>query len=181
MKLICYLAICILFASASIAQSPKRVIKKLGDHPIFFIDSINVDETELQNYEPAEIAQVTVFKGKEAVALAGDDGKDGVIYIFTKKYAKTKYWQYFQTKSNDYKKLVVSPESDTTIQYVLNKKVLKDNFEGDLFLIDDEIFKSIRLLDKETLEKEFNVTDKTIGFQITSEVPDKLYKGKKKF
>jgi hypothetical protein len=111
----------------------------------------------------------------------GEDGKDGVVYIFTKKYVKSKYWLYFQSKSNDYKKLVPSPEADTTIQYVLNKRVLKENFEGDLFLVDDTIFKSIRLLSKEILEKEFNVFDKVIGFQIISDTPDNLYHGKKKF
>jgi hypothetical protein len=68
----------------SIGQSPKKTIKKLGNNPIFFIDSVNVDNSELQKYDPTEIAQVTVYKDKEATDLLGEDGKDGVVYIFTK-------------------------------------------------------------------------------------------------
>ena len=77
--------------------------------------------------------------------------------------------------------MVPSAESDTAVQYILNKRVLKENFEGDLFIIDDTIFKSIRLLTKETLLKEFNISDKEFGFQIISDTPDNLYRGKKKF
>ena len=165
----------------STGQKPKKTIKKLGNNPVFFIDSVNVDNSDLQKYDPNEIAQVTVYKPDEARGMFGDDGKDGAVYIFTKKYAKSRYWQYFQRKSEDYKKLVLSPESDTAVQYILNDRVLKDKFEGDLFSINDSIFKSIRFLTKEDLEKEFRVFDKTIGFQIKSDIPENLYRGKKKF
>ena len=162
-------------------QKPKKAIKKLGDNPIFFIDSVNVDNSELMKYGPTEIAQVTVYKDKEAKDLFGEEGKDGVVYILTKKYAKSKYWQYFQSKSDDYKKLVTSPEGDTAIQYILNERILKENFEGDLFLIDDTVFKSIRVLTKDILEKEFKIFDKELGFQIRSDIPENLYRGQKKF
>lgn len=181
MKPILILTFGLICALTIAAQKPKKTIKKLGSDPIFFIDSVNVDNSALQNYDPTEIAQVTVYKDKEATDLFGEDGKDGVVYIFTKKYAKSKYWLYFQSKSEDYKRLVPSPESDTAIQYVLNDRVLKDKFEGDLFLVDDSIFNSIRFLTKEILEKEFKVTDKAFGFQIKSDIPENLYRGKKKF
>ena len=181
MKRMLLFTLCSLTVLISIAQSPKKTIKKLGNNPIFFIDSVNVDNSELQKYDPTEIAQVTVYKDKEATDLFGEDGKDGVVYIFTKKYTKAKYWLYFQSKSDDYKKLVPSAENDTAVQYILNKRVLKDNFEGDLFIIDDTIFKSIRLLTKEILLKEFNISNKEFGFQIISNTPDNLYRGKKKF
>ena len=181
MKRILFFTLCSLIGLTSIAQSPKKTIKKLGNNPIFFIDSVNVDNSELQKYDPTEIAQVTVYKDKEATDLFGEDGKDGVVYIFTKKYTKAKYWLYFQSKSDNYKKLVPTPESDTAVQYILNKRVLKENFQGDLFIIDDTIFKSIRLLSKDMLQKEFNISDKEFGFQIISDTPDNLYHGKKKF
>ena len=181
MKQLLFLTLYALIGLTAIGQSPKKIVKKLGDNPLFFIDSVNVDNTELTKYSPTEIAQVTVYKGKEAKDLFGEDGKDGVVYIFTKKYTKSKYWTYFHSKSDDYKKLVPTAESDTSVQYILNKRVLKENFEGDLFLIDDTTFKSIRLLNKETLQKEFNVMDKEFGFQIISDIPENLYHGKKKF
>ncbi|MFT4015410.1 MAG: hypothetical protein QM668_00490 [Agriterribacter sp.] len=179
-RIICVLA-CTFIVMSLMGQSPKKVLKKLGNNPVFFIDSINVDNTDLQKYDPREIAQVTVYKGKEAEALLGEDGKDGVVYIFTVKYCRNKYWNFFKSKSEEYSRIVKTPESDSAVQYILNKRVLTDDFEGDLFLIDDTTFNGIKFLDGETLEKEFKITGKKYGFHITSDVPANLYKGKKKF
>lgn len=163
------------------AQSPKRAIKKLGNDPVFFIDSINVDKEELGKYNPQEIATVSVYKGKEAIALVGPEGKDGAVYIETKVFGRTKYIRYFASKSPEYAKIIDSPQKDSSVQYVLNQRVLKDNFEGDLSLIDDKTFKSIKVIDKMTLQKMYQVMDKEYGVIIESSVPDKLYHGSKKF
>jgi hypothetical protein len=163
------------------AQSPKRIIKKLKNDPVFFIDSINVDRSELNNYEATDIASVSVYKDSNAIKLIGDEGRDGVVYIETKAFAKAKYWNYFKSKSSRYAELVPSPQADTVVQYILNKRVLKSNFEGDLSLIDDKIFKEIIVIDKATLEKEYGMTNKSIGVIIKSDKPDDLYKGNKKF
>ena len=166
---------------SAFGQKPKRVIKKLGNEPVFFIDSINVDRSELDKYKPTEIASVSVYKDSNAIKLVGPDGKDGVVYIETNVFAKNKYWNYFRSKSNEYARIVVTPDADTAVQYILNKRVLTSNFEGDLSLIDDKIFKELVVIDKETLQKEYNITNKSAGIIIKSEVPEDLYKGKKKF
>lgn len=172
---------CSVLTLSVFAQSPKKAIKKLGNDPVFFIDSINVDKEELEKYNPLEIATVSVYKGKEAIALVGPEGKDGAVYIETKAFGSTKYIRYFKTKSQDYAKIVDSPLKDSSVQYILNGRILKENFEGDLSLIDDKVFKSIKLIDKTTLEKEFNVSGKEYGVVIESYVPEDLYHGKKKF
>jgi hypothetical protein len=163
------------------AQSPKRAIKKLGNDPVFFIDSVNVDKEELGKYNPQEIATVSVYKGKEAIALVGPEGKDGAVYIETKTYGRTKYIRYFSGKSSDYAKIVDSPQKDSCVQYILNKRILKDNFEGDLSLIDDKTFKSIKVIDKTSLQKMYQVMDKQYGVIVESSVPENLYHGNKKF
>ena len=84
------------------SQSPKRMVKKLGNDPVFFIDSVSVDKSELQKYDPNEISSVTVFKDKEAINLIGNDGKDGLVYIETKKFTKKRYWNFFKSKSTEY-------------------------------------------------------------------------------
>ncbi|ACU04024.1 hypothetical protein [Pedobacter heparinus] len=56
------------------AQSPKRVLKKLGSNPVFFMDSVNVLQSDLQQYRPEQIASVTVFKDKEAQLLSPGPG-----------------------------------------------------------------------------------------------------------
>lgn len=163
------------------SQKPKKVIKKLGNDPVFFIDSVNVDKSEMMKYQPEEIAQVSAYKNASAISLVGPEGKDGVVYIETKSFARNKYWTYFKTKSPGYAKIVLTPESDSTVQYVLNGRILKNNFEGDLSLIDDSTFKEIKIIDKQKLEKEFGITDKQYGILIKSAKPDNLYKAKKKF
>ena len=171
-----------LFLSLSFfGQSPRRTVKKLGDHPVFYIDSINVDHSEIMKYDPNDVSVVNVLNGKEAIEKEGEDGKDGVVYIYTKKYAREKYWIYFKSKSPEYGLLVPTAESDSTVQYILNKRILKDNFSGLLFAVNDKVFKEIKLIDKETLARDYKITDKEMGVIIKSDIPANLYKGKKKF
>jgi hypothetical protein len=171
----------ILISSAATAQSPKRAIKKLGNEPAFFIDSISVSKDDLQKYDPNQIAAVSVYKDKTAIELLGEEGKDGAVYIETKAFAKKKYWSYFKSKSEAYATAVPDAAGDSTVQYILNGKLLKENYEGDLSSINDTIFKSISIISKEELEKQHGVKNKRLGVLIHSEVPDNLYKGKKKF
>lgn len=166
---------------STFGQSPRKTIKKLGEEPVFFIDSINVDKDELMKYLPEEIAQVSVYKDSAAFKLVGADGKDGVVYIQTKVFARNKYWAYFKLKSPAYASIVLTPQSDSTVQYILNGRILTKNFEGDLSLIDDSIFREIKIIDKKTLRKEYRIQDKTYGVLIKSERPADLYKAKKKF
>lgn len=163
------------------AQSPKRVLKKLGEDPLYFIDSVNVDKSEVLKYDSKDIGIITVVKKDNAIKLLGEDGKDGAIYIETKIFVKSRYWKFFSSKSKEYSEIVKSPENDTTIQYILNKRILENNFEGDLALIDNKIFKSITIINKQELIDKYNIYNKEFGVIIISEVPDDLYKGRKKF
>ncbi|WP_316812899.1 hypothetical protein [Pedobacter heparinus] len=166
----------------SFAQSPERVLKKLGSNPVFFMDSVNVLQSDLQQYRPEEIASVTVFKDKEAIDILGEEGKDGVVYIETIPFAKKRYWKYFKTKSKSYGELLPNFDSDSTILYIINKRVLSEKgYEGTLAAINDKVFKEIMIVDKATLEKQYGITNKLYGVVIVSDVPDNLYNGKKKF
>jgi len=180
MKTILMFASLVLTVS-TFAQSPKRAVKKLGDDPVFFIDSINVDKEDLMKYLPDEIAQVSVYKDSTAIKLVGPQGKDGVVYIQTKVFAKNIYWNYFKSKSVEYSNIVLTPQGDSTVQYILNGRTLTKNFEGDLSLIDDAIFKGIEVMDKKTLQKQYRIQDKLFGIIIESGKPDNLYKARKKF
>ncbi|MBB4803065.1 hypothetical protein HNP37_003140 [Flavobacterium nitrogenifigens] len=174
-----YLIILFFAFSVSFAQSPKRAVKKLGDNPVFFIDSVNVDKDDLMKYSAEEISAVTVFKGKEAIELLGEDGKDGAVYVETIAFCKKRYWKYFASKSAEYKKMV-NPDDDKNVQYIINDRVLKDQ-PGNLSMIDDKIFKSIKLISKEELSKKYKIENKDFGFLIVSDVPKNLYHGNQKF
>lgn len=170
-----------LSALNSFGQSPKKTIKQLGSEPIYFIDSVSVAKEDLLKFSPESIASLTVYRDSSALRLAGPKGKDGVIYIETIAFTKRRYWSYFKSKSPEYARLIASPQSDSTVQYILNGRLLKEKSEGDLALIDNKIFKSIKLIDKATLQKEYKVTNKASGVVIESSIPTDLYRAKKKF
>lgn len=77
--------------------------------------------------------------------------------------------------------IISKSNSHTTIQYILNKQVLTKGNEGILSLIDDKVFKELKILSKNELIEEYGITGKEHGVLIFSAVPDGLYHGKKKF
>jgi len=151
----------------------KERYKQLFNDPVFFIDSVNVTKIEMQEYQPTDIAVVTVYKDTNAIKLVGSQGKFGAVYVETKKFARNKYWSYFKIKSSDYFKAVPTLDSEQSIVYILNGKVLEKNFEGDLSGIDDKTFKELTIIDKDRLKKEYHVSKKAIGVVIKTVPKDK--------
>lgn len=160
---------CISIFTFNFAQTPKEETSKLGNNPIFFIDSVKVNGNELQNYDPQEIASVTIYRDEDALNLFPEDGKDGVVYIQTKKFSKKRFQNYFKTKSSEYKKLITKEGDDNKLQYVLNGKILTENFEGELASINDKVFKSLKVIHKNELQKKFKIEDKEYGVIITAD------------
>lgn len=167
-------ACCICLSFSLRAQSPSRTIKKDANNPIFFIDSVNVDQAAIAKCSPDKIASIDIYKDNAAIELQGEDGRDGIVYIQTKDFARTRYWKYFKKKSKEYSNLVKTPEPNDRIQYILNDSILTNNFEGDLSKIDDAVFKKIKIIDASTLEKKYKVKEKDFGVLITANKPDNL-------
>ena len=147
--------------------------KQLMNDPVFFIDSVNVTRIELQQYKPADIAFVTVYKDTNAIKLVGEQGKFGAVYIETKKFARNRYWRFLSGKSASYLKTVPTPQSDSMVVYILNAKVLKKNLETDLAGIDDRSFIELTIIDKDQLKRDYNIQDKTFGVVIKIKAKDK--------
>ena len=141
----------------------KERYKQLFNDPVFFLDSVNVTRLEMQEYQPTDIAVVTVYKDTNAIRLVGEQGKFGAVYFETKKFARNKYWNYFKSKSAEYLKIVPTPQSDSSIIYILNDKVLKKDFESDLSIIDDKSFIELKIIDYKKLSKVYNISDKSFG------------------
>lgn len=142
-------------------------LKLFGDdEPMFFIDSIRTNQAFLNNFQPNEIACVNVYKDSNAIAVAGKDAKNGAIFIFTKSFAREAYWQYFRSKSADYKKEVPDLKTESKVVYILNDKILDTNFEGDLFNINDTNFLHLDVIDKTKLRNDYKVKGKMIGVVI---------------
>lgn len=144
--------------------------------PVFFLDSVRVTKNDLMKYEPNQIASVTVYKDKSAWDKFGSEAVNGLIYIETKDFAKKRYWSFLSSKSTEYKILVPEPSKDSNVVYILNNKVLKENFEGDLANIDNENFIDVKIINSEMLKSDFDIIDKKGGVVITSKPTDKSKK-----
>ncbi|WP_298899799.1 hypothetical protein [uncultured Psychroserpens sp.] len=125
---------------------------------VFFIDSVEVEKSALKKYDPSEISSISELKiEKDRVEL---------IYIETIKFQKYRYWKYLSEKSEEYLKLVPNYNEDSYVQYIINGKVLKRDFESTLSSIDDVTFLDIKFIDRETLKNDYNISDKSNGVVI---------------
>jgi hypothetical protein len=163
----------------SLKKDKPVIVFEEDTDPVFFIDSVRVNKRVLQDYDASEIAMVTVYKDSSAVKRMGAAAKNGLIYIETKDFAKNRYWNYFKSKSDQYSKLVPSVEGDIHVQYILNKKVLKENYEGDLAAINDTVFKGLQIITKQQLITDYGIKDKDLGVVVTADKPVNLHDGGK--
>ncbi len=138
--------------------------------PVFYLDSIRVNKGVLSVYDENEIAFITIYKEDNALKIAGNEGRNGVVFIYTKEYAKQKYWGFLKTKSIEYGKIVPDYNNDNTVTYVLNNKVLGKNYEVELYGLNDENFVDLKIIDSKELKKKFKVKEKKWGILIISKV-----------
>ncbi len=159
-------AIDLLISCYSLFHKSKDLFTEPTNEPLFYLDSINVNSGVLNLYQPNDIAAVTVYKDSNAIKIAGERGKFGVIYITTKNYARDRYWTYFKSKSSDYTKAVPSIKAEDNVVYILNDKILEKDFEGDLFFIDNKNFVDLKVINKKSLQENYNIVDKKFGVII---------------
>jgi hypothetical protein len=155
-------------------------MKNIGQNPIVFLDSLEIGMSAMQTLNPFDISNISILKPRKAKKLLGDKGGDGAIYVTTVKAAKVIYWKYLSSKSDAYSRLFNTPQADTTAQYVLNGKALTDSASpGSLFLINDKIFKTIKVIDKEDGKYlTENMVPKRYIVMITAKRPKGLVKKK---
>lgn len=166
----------VLLTSAAFGQIPKRALKKMGMFPIFFLDSMEIGRSELEKLDPFDISNITIVTPKKAKKLLDDKGADGAVYITTVKFARFTYWNYFRTRSVEYKQLFPTRQADTLVEYVLNGQVLSDAVApGSLFLISNKNLKKINILAKEKSPGD-TFTHKQYVVAITAKRPKGLVK-----
>ena len=149
-----------------VPKENSHIATLIPTEPIYYVDSVRATKDDLMRYEPTQIASVTVYREKSATEILGNEGKHGLIYIETKPFAKSRYWKFLSSKSEEYKKLVPEPIKDDGVIYILNGKVLKGNFEGDLASIDATNFIELQIINKETLKREFGIKTGNLGVRI---------------
>jgi hypothetical protein len=170
----------ILITGCTNRLTPTKAIHKLGPNPYFEVDGIYISKSDLSTLNPSDIASLTTYYDKEATNICGEKAKDGAVIIETKKYATEKFENFFKSVSKEYEEILNNTE-EIDIQYILNDRVLVDNFEGTLASIDSLTFKSIRLINRDELESAYQIKGKKIGVIIKASRPKSLYNAKEKF
>jgi hypothetical protein len=170
----------ILFTGCSNRLTPTKAVQKLGPSPYFEVDGVPKNKSDLNTLNASDIASITTYYNKEAKKLYGDKAKDGVVIIETKPYATNKFESFFKSISKEYEEML-NNTGKTDIQYILNDRVLVENYEGTLAAIDNKTFKSIRLIDSSELDSIYQIKEKKVGVIISASRPKELYNSKEKF
>lgn len=159
-------AIDLLMSCYSIFHKTDKFVLFPADEPMYFLDSIRVNSGVLDNYQPKEIAMVSVYKNTDSLKINDPNAKNGVIYITTKAFAREHYWNYFKSKSPEYARQVPDLAAEEKVVYILNDKVLITNFEADLVTINDSNFIELKLIDREALKKDYKIRGRVVGVVI---------------
>lgn len=152
----------------SFGQSSEYEIQSLPKNPVYFIDSVKVDKVEMQNFKSEDISAVSVYKDKATLAGLGEEAKNGVIYIETKKFNKEKYVNFFKSRSEDYAKIYSKENDDSKFVYILNGNAMINSSEYDLARLQDIKLKSLTVIYKNELQKKYNIFGKDNGVIITT-------------
>jgi hypothetical protein len=91
-----------------------------------------------------------------------------LIYITTKEFAHDHYYDYFKSKSSEYASAFPDERKEEKAVYILNGKVLSSNVESDLFTINDKNFVSLKVINKDSLKKDYHISSKSFGVIITT-------------
>ena len=167
MALSCGSAFCQLTAKDSSAkETVSSIIRK---DPLLIMDGATIIRDSLKNTNPEDIADITVLKEKTATVLYGDKGKNGAIIIETKKFARAKYIKFLRDSSAQYDSLYRQAGSDSSFQYVLNGKALKQNTEGSLAALSSQKLMDVKILNRQQLKDSLGIDDKQYGVVIISE------------
>ena len=128
------------------ASSGLSDLNKLGENPIWFIDSTEVHYDTVKTINPMDISNISVLLPKSAKKKLGDKATDGAVYVTTVKAAKQKYWLFFSSHSNDYKLRIQDFRADTSVVYFLNGQTLSDSAIGTLNLVDKENLRQLQFV-----------------------------------
>lgn len=177
--LLCTLFVCVITVFGQ--DDPRSAASRLGPNPIFIIDSQRVSKSDLSSYNPDSIATVVMLYDTSAIKRYGDAAKDGAVIIETRAFARRVFVSFFRKYSLSYDSLFTAVGSDTSFAYIINDKVQKGNYEGNLSAITEDLIEGLDILSKEQIYSKFGITDKQFGIVVRSKKPKDFYNSKKKF
>jgi len=156
--------------SCYVPSNESFTLVETTNDPVFLLDSVQVFRSDMNNVDPNTIALVTVYKGKKAIDRFGPDAENGLVYIETSSFVRKRYWAVLKSKSDDYLKHVPSPDEETGVFYILNGKPLRENHEAELSGLTNENLQTVRVIDNDTLKKDYLIGGYKWGILITTKL-----------
>ena len=141
-------------------------MKILGPDPLLFVDSVEWDMSQIHKIDPVNVSNIEILKPKTARKIFGIRGKDGVVNITTMEFARFNYWRFFTSKSKDYLQAVPTPQSDTSVVYILNDSILTKNPGGSLYFVNKKNFRKLFILTQPELSDKYGIKDKRLGVLV---------------
>lgn len=160
---------------------PETAAGRLGPNPLFIIDSQKVSRSALSKYNPEMIAAIKMLYDTSATKRFGETAKDGAVIIETREFARRMYVTFFRKTSQAYDSLYNVYGNDTSFVYILNDKVQRGSYEGNLSAINNELYLSLEILTSQQLFTHYNIRDRHVGILVRSKRPKDLYNADKKF
>lgn len=143
-----------------------------GEQPLLFVDSVRTPYDSIRSMNGltvADIAMVTVISGAESHGKFGDEGKNGIIYIESKTFARRRYNRVFSAVSADYALALQKYGSDADFQYVLDGMVLAEKDEVSMLTaLDMKKPPSITVISGKEIKKQYHIKHKKAGVIISS-------------
>lgn len=140
--------------------SAQNAHKKLMNEPLFFLDSISVAYEEIKQIPTDDIANVSVIKDKAAYELAGEKGKNGIIFIESKSYSRKKFWNMLAAVSESFKIAIPYPGADAGFKYIIKGKQIEDSPAALLGGITEKEIRKVSILSERKMRKKYGVKDK---------------------
>ena len=128
-------------------------LNKLGQNPLWFVDSSQTHFDTVKTINPKDISNISVLLPKKAKKKLGDNAIDGAVYVTTVKAAKLKNWNFFSDNSNEYKQAIKNYQGDTSVLYILNGQALSDSAIGTLYLVDTKNLRQLHFFTIDSLNK----------------------------
>ena len=128
--------ISLLVIACSNHLSPEKAIQKLGSNPYFEIDGNQVSQSDLANYKPTEIADLTTFYNKDAVKRYGTKAADGAVIIETKQFATIKFENFLKVHSMKF----ISVKEINFMRY--NKLPIMSFFYSEIYYLFRKVFRN---------------------------------------
>ncbi|MBC9913276.1 hypothetical protein [Chitinophaga varians] len=139
-----------------------------NDAPVYVIDSVLATPALMENLPPDQIGLITIAHGQKAILKYGSQAANGVVYVETKPFARSRVRRLLSTKAPAYDSLLRRYGNDSSFQYIVNDHIITPTDETRLMTVDQKTYVSLEILSPKVLEEIYHIRGRQAGVRIVS-------------